>query len=214
MFPLRLLTIICVAFICAVGRLAGGEYCSLVVKVETPLGGSASGIPGLSAFPETRVVVEESNGWRTEGATVGGIARYCGLGVQAVTAIVGSSPCNQVTVRNIPLMWNVMRTITVVYDPAPCQYEPMPRFGCAILLRFVDAEHRPVRAAEFAIDGATRALNFGDEYGRLMVAVRFGTDLLGQVAAKGYHPARVSATCARSDAHTREQIVVLEQARP
>src|SRR5258706_15807264 len=98
------------SFLFIAATIQAAAYCSLSVKIRNPSG----------QFVERTVVVEENTGIKTEQIANGGIARFCNLGFLPVSVTVGFPACNQLTVRNVPLQWNVTRELLVTYVEAPC----------------------------------------------------------------------------------------------
>ena len=184
----------------AATSLHAAAYCSLSIKVETPSGKEV----------ETRVVVEEEHGWRTERTTRRGQARFCGLGIKPVSVTVGAAGCNQVVVRNVPLRWSETRNLSVIYDEAPCLVDTLPVAACAFLLRFVSPDNDPVGGVSFKVQTPFAESYRGDEYGRVFMRIAGGQQLFGVSSASGYKPTEIMIPCVSKNQRL-EQTVVLEK---
>src|SRR5205085_2550547 len=138
----------------AATSLRAAGYCSLLVNVQDRLGKEI----------EAQVVVEEENGYKTTQTTRRGSARFCGLGITPVSVIVGNPECNQVTVRNVPLVWNKPQTVLVIHDNTACQGEKMPVAACSFLLRFADINRNPIVGVTLQTQKPFSDSHVGDEY--------------------------------------------------
>jgi hypothetical protein len=183
-------------------RADAAEYCSLQVTVTAP-----SGKP-----VEERVVVEESNGWKAEQTSQHGIAKFCGLGIHSVSVTVGDGGCNQVIVRNVPLLWGETTHLPITYDDAPCKGETLPVAACAFLLRLIDEKRQPVKAVSLDEQKPFSKSYRGDEFGRVLIRIAAGQQLVAVASAKDYKPTLVSIPC-ESKNKRLEQIVVLERSQ-
>ena len=183
---------------CLVRGFPAVAYCSLSVKVENPHGG----------LVETRVIVEEQNGVKTEQMTTREPSRFCGLGITPVSIIVGRDGCNQVIVRKVPLSWDETRHLSIIYDEAPCQVDVPPVAACAILLRVVAVNHGPLGKVLFKAQKPFPASYNADEYGRIFVRVAAGLELSGVISATGYQPAEIRIPCISKNYRVEERIVL------
>jgi len=168
-----------------VTRVYAADHCSLQVTVTDPAGKPVT----------ARVLVEEKNGWRVELPAQPVPAKFCGLGITAVTVTVGDLGCDQVVVRNVPLEWDETTNLSVVYDEAPCRGEAPPVAACTFLLRFVSGGHEPAGGAWFQQHKPFSESHQADEFGRILIRIPAGQDLLGLASASGFKPTQVSISC-------------------
>jgi hypothetical protein len=189
-----------VIFVFAATGLRAAGYCSLTVKVESPSGKAV----------DVRVVIEEENGWKTEGMTKLGVAEFCGLGIRPVSVTVGPAGCSQVVVRKVPIDWNQPRRISVLYDQGSCNVDTPPVAACALLLRFIDSNRVPINTATLSELKPFARSHSADDYGRILVRIADGQELSGEVLAKGYKPVQISIPCTTLNQRL-EQMVVLER---
>src|SRR6185312_6253557 len=153
-------------FLCAsLALVAGGNasaaerYCSLTVTVSSTTG----------ARVEAFVSVQDQSGRVTEKETEAGkgTAEFCDLGITTVTVKVGDDgSCNQVVVKNVPLVWEETQRLAVTYQPDACPADS-PRLAplkCALMIRVQDATGAvPNAAIKGSEDLSTQT---SDEYGR------------------------------------------------
>jgi hypothetical protein len=165
------------------------------------------------AAVEARVVVREADGHLISNSTRQGAATFCALGTTPVSVSVGDEACNQVTVRNVPLEWNKTRTLSVIYDEAPCQIDRPPVAACAFLLRFVDFNRHPMAAVPFeALKPFPETLQ-ADDYGRVLVRVAAGQELIGAARLTGYEPLSVDIPCTTDNIDV-ERVLTLRKIAP
>lgn len=192
-----------VAFLLAGPAAHAAGYCSLMVRVMSPAGSAV----------EARVVVREADGHLISNSTRQGTAAFCALGTTPVSVSVGDEACNQVTVRNVPLEWNKTRTLSVIYDEAPCQIDRPPVAACAFLLRFVDLNRHPMAAVPFeALKPFPETLQ-ADDYGRVLVRVAAGQELIGAARFTGYEPLRIDIPCTTDNIDV-ERVLTLRKIAP
>jgi hypothetical protein len=184
-------------------NMQAAAYCSLIVTVHNAAGEGVS----------VRIAVEETNGWRVAESASQGSAKLCGLGIKPVTVIVGDAACNQVTVRNVPLQWNTTQTLPVTYDETPCRSDTPPVAACAFVLRFIDTSHQPIGTLSFATTKPFPQTYRADDYGRVMVRIAAGQEMLGEGSASGYKPVQVSIRCT-SENMSVERVLQLARISP
>jgi len=189
-------------FAIGLGSSLAAESCSLIVQVIDPNNNMVSGVS---------VMLHEGNGRVDVSSTSDrGEAQFCDLGIRAVTVIVGSSSCNQVTVSKVPLVWAVTRTVKVSYDRAACLLdEPPPILPCSILLRFADKNGKWIPGVGFKPAQNRAPLIRSDVYGRIMVRMERGEILQTATEKAGYLPHSIDIACS-TGLTDRELIVTLQ----
>ena len=187
----------------AIGLMASAwaaDYCSLMVKVQDPRGNGV----------DARVSVEEHDGRRIEKESKVGEVRFCDLGITPVTISVGHPACNQVVVRNVPLRWGEITTVSVVYDREPCLIDTPPVAACQFLFRFVDRQHNSIGGATLKVQTPREDVQHADGFGRLFIRIAAGQQLTGVAAMKGYAPLELMIPCV-SENQKLDRYVVLER---
>lgn len=173
-------------------------YCSLHVFI------SARESSLREEFP---VVVQESNGWRSQVMTKGGLVKFCNLGVEPVTVTVGSEDCIQVVARNVRLYWKTTVPLRLTYDDAGCPDTP-PSTGCWFLYRFVGHNNEPIQAVSLTLaEGLTHV---SDDYGRVLIAIGVGRTVKAEGTAPGYKPVAPLVKCENQEVMS-ERIVRMEK---
>lgn len=182
------------------GDAAASEYCSLVLRVSDGHGNRPDGI--------TAKVVEQ-NGRVEIRTTERGEARFCDLGLSGVTVTVGNSDhCDEVVVRNVPILWGVERTVNVIYSRDGCNADEVRSAGCGFLLRFLDSAGRPVPDVRLDPPDGEQP----DAQARVLVWMRTGQTLSETARSQGYLPERVELKC-DSSPRRQEKLVTLRQAK-
>ena len=196
----RLLT--CISLLLSSAAISdAGDYCSLVVHVQTPSGGDV----------KARIAVEEETTGRVrEQISEGGSTRFCELGFKPVTITIGGSGCNQVVIKNVPLRWQDTRHIFAVYDRTPCLVDPPPVAACTVLLRFFDRAGTPISSALFKSEQPDRRVSSADQFGRVLVRFAAGRELVGHGMAEGFAPYRLEIPCISSN-YSIEKLIVLDR---
>lgn len=183
---------------------ASTDWCSLSVRVLSPSG----------QRPGTYVTVREQNGRTIEKEVQPPEdIRFCDLGILPVSVEVGLPGCNQVLVRDVPLMAGEMYLLTVTYDIEPCvagKKAPPPVPLCETLLRVTGPEGSWIVGAEVAFDDVTYMPSRTDVSGRLLVVLSLSQRLSGVVRASGLSPRRFELTCTR-DSQRQEQLLRLNR---
>lgn len=185
--------------------LEAQDHCSLVVQVV-----NSNGIEVPS-----RVTVEERDGRKVEKVNyLPGEIEFCDLGIFAVTVIVGQPLCYEVIVRSVTLQWGETRRLKVMHEGEPCIHRDFMSTGisCRILVRFVDSERRNIEGVSLAMRAPRQETRQADRYGRLLVGLAGGQELLGTGSANGYSPVEVRVPCSR-DNTVFEQYVVMNVTR-
>lgn len=185
--------------------LQAQDHCSLVVKVVNSRGNEVA----------TRVTVEERDGRKIE--KQGNLAddlTFCDLGLLPVTVIVGYPACSQVVVRNVPLQWGETKTLKVMVERETCVVRDVisTGIGCEFLVRFVDSQRRYIEGVSLAMRAPRQETRQADRYGRLLVRLAGGQELLGTGSANGYSPVEVRVPCSRENA-VFEQYAVMNETR-
>jgi len=196
---------ICLCYLLTSGSvsMAAKEYCSLNVKVIDP--------QGEEVLPGERVVVEEKAGRKIEKRYVQGGVRFCDLGIEPVTLTVGLPGCNQVIVRDVPLIFEEMVTSLVISDSQACSnaYPFVPTFGCSFLFRTVDPSGNPV-AASLESPSFKKAFQ-SDSAGRVMVHPEWKEQMQGTIRAPGYIPQEVRLDCTPENQRVERYITMSPQ---
>lgn len=174
-----------ICFLCLAVNLCAKDFCSLIVKVRSPQGKEV----------EALVVVEEHDGRRIEQQNRLGGLRFCDLGIMPVTVTVGHPACNQVVVRNVPLDWGETTTLPITYDQEPCLIDSPPVAACKFLFRFIDLQHNFVKGVSLKTQTPYEEVLKADEFGRLMMRIPAGQELLGATSSNGYSTAVVKISC-------------------
>lgn len=170
---------------------ASMDWCSLSVRVLSP-GGQAL---------QTYVTVREQNGRSIEReSSAAGDARFCDLGILPVSVEVGLPGCNQVLVRDVPLLAGEMYQLVVTYDIEPCvqgKRAPPPTPVCEILFRVTDPMENWINGAEVVINETKWEPLRTDKAGRALLMISLGQRLTGMIRAGGYATKRFSLNCTR-----------------
>ena len=176
------------------------EHCSLLVKVISPQG----------AEVEADVVVEERDGRKIEQENKPGGVKFCDLGITPVTVTVGNAACNQVVVRNVPLRWGEPRTVSVIYDDQPCLTDSLPVAACQFLFRFIDSHRNSIKGASLKIQTPYEEVYKADAFGRLLIRIGAGQDLLGIASANGYNSTEVRTPCVTKNRRVEQYVTLAE----
>jgi hypothetical protein len=175
--------------------------CSLIVQVVDPAGRPR----------QAKVTVTESQGRKVEAS--GNAAegyRFCDLGSLPVTVRVGEGGCSEVIVREVVLPWGETRNLKVFYDPWPCDRTSPTVPFCRVLYRFTDEQNRWVQGVTFSPLPSGVDSPQSDEYGRLMVRPRFGTELRMSSRKEGYADQPIQFSC-KPGVADHEQIISLQK---
>ncbi len=179
------------------------DYCSLVVRVVSPDG----------RRPFAIVSVLEKNGRLTERDPTPEDVRFCDLGIGPVTVKVGADgTCNQVVVKDVPLMWQEQYLLTVTYDLEPCLEDPPPAPVpvCQVLFRISDSKGNWLEKASIHFQGSGSAPLETDRAGRALRLLKAGDRVTGAVESRGYVSKTFSVSCSRSEP-VHEESVKLER---
>src|SRR5205823_2527828 len=118
--------------------------------------------------------------------------------------------CNEVTVRNVPLEWDLMREVIVIYDYQPCEGDSI-KISCRLFFRFVDSQGKPVITSSFQLRSPHVETFTADEYGRVLVAALFDRGpLVGSVSAPGFQSMKFSIPCMATNS-LMEQTLTLKR---
>jgi len=195
-----------VSFVLVLGlstNLFAKDHCSLVVKAVDSEGREV----------EADVVVTERDGRRIERENRPGGVKFCDLGITPITVTVGSPECNQVVVRNVPLRWGETRIVSVIYDDRPCLVDPPPVAACQFLFRFIDTQHNFVKGVSLKTQTPYEEVHKADDFGRLLMKIPAGQQLLGMAAANGYGPAEVRVPCVTNNRKVEQYITLTKSGR-
>jgi hypothetical protein len=174
---------------------------SLLVTVVDPSGSEV----------EAAVTLTDTNGTQIKKENETGGVKFYGLGVEPVTIVVGKSPCNQVTVRDIPLRWDDTVRVKVVYNVQDCLIDLPHSSTCGVVIRVLDADANPVAEPSISVSAPHRISANGDKFGRYFVNVPFGGVLLAEVSAPGMKGASIRTPCA-GDRRLVDSFVTLRRA--
>jgi hypothetical protein len=154
------------------------EYCSLTVKVQ-----DSKGVP-----VDVRVhAIKPDGGVLDELTSEGGTVRFCDLGIAPVTVSIGSEDCKLLTMKNVPLRWQIEKTLVITYEP--CHYEgpdAMPSSGCRVLIRAVDQDGVVLPGARVVVNRSVAKIDLTDRFGRTFFVVGDGAEVTGEVRRTGY----------------------------
>jgi hypothetical protein len=78
------------------------------------------------------------------------------------------------------------------------------------LLRFADLDHDPMKGVSFKTQTPYSQTYAADDYGRVLVSIRAGQELLGSGFAAGYRPEEVRIPCVRRN-YWLELFVMLQR---
>jgi hypothetical protein len=178
---------------------AANDYCSLVVHVVSP-----------ERQPQTEVLVSvrETNGRASEKETTSEGASFCDLGVMPVTVTIGGDTCNQVVVRDVPLVWNEQRLLTVVYDYKPCMPE-RPLMGapyCQILFRVATPEGLWIKDASIRFPETQLAERQTDAAGRASLLLKANDRVKVSVISSGFKGKSFFISCPPSELFHDEMV--------
>jgi hypothetical protein len=182
--------------------IQAASYCSLIVNVDAQR--------SASVHDPISVVVEEESGQKTERLLRRNPVEFCGLGIRPVTVTVGPPGCNQVVVKNVPVVWNKTRTLSIAYDDSPCWSDSIPAAACTFLFRINGAGDRPLPSASLILRGPVAENEHADDYGRILVTVPAGQEFVGMVSASGYQSVQISIPCV-SDNRIFEKVLRLDR---
>ena len=197
MFKMNSLSIVgAILSTCSLGF--GAEFCSLQVFVNDASGHNTS----------VAVVVEEQNGRRNEQVTTNGVARFCNLGIHAVSVTVGKSRCGQVLISDVPLEWDESRTLSVGYDARLCRDEWMPVAACAFLFRFVDKSDKPMSNTSLVLTRPYAKTILSDSFGRVFVRVPAGRELNAVATSSDNTSKSVAIPCTRENQRVERFVVM------
>jgi len=188
--------------------LAAQDNCSLVVKVV-----NAEGIQ-----VPARVTVEERDGRKVEKAngSLPSDLSFCDLGLFPVTVTVTREhpACSRVIVQNVLLTWGETKTLKVMHDRESCIDKDIFSVGsvCRVLLRFVDLERSHIKGVSLAIQTPRQETRQADPFGRILIGIPLGQELIGTASANGYDPVEVKVPCSKPK-NEFEQYVVMRETR-
>jgi len=184
-------------------QLCSAMPCSLIVNIEA-----------TSGYKEVPVVVVESDGTKWEAKSIGGVAKFCGLGVHAVTVSVGKASCNTVTVNPVFLDENLASTkyVNVYLDDLPCYRDVgvVPPIGCPYHFRVFGPNREILPRASIRItSGSIMTDHKADEYGRVFYLARPGRNASVISSAPGFESVHEEIACVRAGLITVERVVAL-----
>lgn len=162
------------------------SYCSLVVQV----------LNQEFQEVEAKIAVHEKDGTVHLAENVPGGRRFCSLGLSAVDIVVGSEACNQVTIKNVPMVYQATVRSRILYDRPACLVDPPPEPGpqCKIMLRFYDTGKQPIQA-DVRIKAPVSSSVKTDEEGRQLLIVPKGAALQAAVGARGFKEEQIRLEC-------------------
>jgi hypothetical protein len=178
------------------------DYCSLIVRVLSPDG----------RRPQALVSVREKSGRLIQRDPTSKDVKFCDLGIQPVIVKVGADgTCNQVTVADVPLIWQEQYVLKVIYDIEPCLEDPPPASVpiCRMVFRVSDGSGVPVANASIQFQGQFSPLKT-DSAGRALRVTKVGDGITGSVTAGGYTAKTFSLSCSRSEP-VHEELIKLEK---
>jgi hypothetical protein len=178
---------------------SGQDQCSLIVRVANANGYKPSGVWVKLNEGAAHVEIE---------STVDGEVRFCNLGITAVSVTVGQSECNQVIVRHIPLTWNGVRIVNVIYDHESCLVDPPHSPGCSVLLRFMDEQWKSIPEVQLDPPINKSKTARSDKYGRAMVRLQLDEKLHVTAKSPGYIPEKLEVKC---DITVSEMVITLHK---
>ena len=185
------------------GGAVAADHCSLVVSVVSPQGDDV----------EAWVTVRDFQGRTIERENVPGGVRFCELGILPVTVIVGRAACNQVTVRNVPLVWEETYKLKVVFDFARCisHGAPVPVPQCLVLFRIKDDDEEWIEGASVTLLSPSPRVVTSDQYGRAVVGIARGADVRGNVWKEGYRRSPVAAQCSPQERRLEREVTLVKE---
>jgi hypothetical protein len=189
-----------------VTALRAQDTCSLVVKVV-----DTEGIP-----VPARVMVEERDGRKVEKAngSLPGDLSFCDLGLFPVTVTVTRQhpACSRVIVQNVLLTWGETKTLKVMHDRESCIDKDIFSVGstCRVLLRFVDLDRSHIRGGSLAIQAPRQETRQADPFGRILIGIPLGQELIGTGSANGYDSVEVNVPCSRPKDDFEQYVVMNE----
>lgn len=198
---MRTLSLAALAIIFSSSRLLCQTEPSLLVTVVDPTGNEV----------EADVTLTDTNGTQIKKENETGGVKFYGLGVEPVTVIVGKPPCNQVTVRDVPLRWGDTVRLKVVYNVEDCLIDLPHSPTCRVVMRVVDTDAKPIAGPTISITAPRQRTVTGDQFGRYFVAVPFGDVLSAEVNAVGMVSSSVRVPCVR-DKQFMDSFVTLHRA--
>jgi len=164
-------------------------YCALRVHMERMNGDpldSPAGVPLSIIDSRTRAVLVSMK-------AKGGTAELCELSTdEPFDVAVGGDGCGQVVVKNLQLLWVNTVDIRVIYQPCFEMGEELPWYGCRVLVRIQDQDHKPITTAEVTRDESAYRV---DSAGRWMTALHMDEAIRLQVSAPGFVPVERRLTC-------------------
>jgi hypothetical protein len=193
-------------FLAGIRTAVGADYWSLLVHVVSPDG----------RRPQALVSVIEKNGRTIERDPTADDVKFCDLGIDPVTVKVGTDgTCNQVVVKDIPLVWQEEYHLTVTYDLEPCLQDlPRPPVPvCHVLVRVSDASGKWLEKASIRFRDAQPAELETDNAGRAVFLLSAGERREGVVALAGYGQRPFSVSCTRKEPQHEEIVKLVKTSR-
>jgi hypothetical protein len=184
---MRTLSLAALAIVLFASRVLSQAEPSLLVTVVDPSGNEV----------EADVTLTDTNGTQVKKENDTGGVKFYGLGVEPVTVVVGKPPCNQVTVRDVPLRWGDTVRVKVVYNVEDCLIDMPHSPACGVVIRVVDTDANPVARTSISITAPQRSSATGDKFGRYFINVPFGRVLLADVSAAGMVGSSIKVPCER-----------------
>ena len=135
--------------------------------------------------PEVAVSVEEKNGHIQEQEPTSKDAQFCDLGGLPVTVRVGyDGSCNQVIVREVPVVWREPYLLRVMYDPTPCNRDlPRPPVPvCRMVFRVSGSDGKWLERARIEILQPTLVELRTDKFGRASLVAKADQEVRGSVS--------------------------------
>lgn len=192
--------------VCVLGLPAfafGQGHCSLQVSVVNA--------EGLEVEASVQVTEEDGRIVKKENQ-IGGV-QFCDLGITPVMVTVGGEDaCNGVTVHNVKLLWEKTNFVKVIYDRETCLYDPPASTVplCMVLLRIKDAKGNWLSGSSVTVNAPNQESFTTDQYGRVILRARYGSDLEGVVKQEGYSLQKFKFSCSGDEAQ-QEHYIVLEE---
>lgn len=183
----------------ALRTAVGADYCPLVVRVLSPDGRRV----------EALVSVEEKGGHVVEKDPTLEDVRFCDLGIAPVTVKIGADgTCNQVVVRDVPLLWQEQYLLKVTYDLGPClddlPHPPVP--VCHVLFRVSGVNGSWVNKASIRFQQPQLSARETDSAGRALLVLKSGDRVEGTVSSSEYTSKPFELSCSPSEPVREERI--------
>ena len=177
------------------------DFCSLTIQIVDPEG---------SQISRVLTTVREKSGRTVQKESVSGKVAFCDLGMEPVTVTVGRESCNQITVRDVPIVWGGPYVLKITYDPQACIRRQLSG-SCYVLLRVSDTNGQWVEKATVNFERPEFPSFETDLLGRSLLLVGVNGNLTGAIAASGFISKQFSLPCLTPGG--RDEFIQLDRAK-